>query len=92
MKRIDFDWQQAHEDDVVVVNFPSRKLAIFANQSGHIGLIAEEDGDQLITEIDVDEAKRMVELLNEAIAIAEPTFREMIAEFITLEVIDKASK
>lgn len=92
MKKVQFDWIDAHKAGFVLINATARKIALFPNESGHVCMVAEEDGAQLVTEIDVDEAKQLINMLRHAVEVAEPIHKKNEAEFLTFDAIQKAAR
>lgn len=88
---IKLNWAEAEEDGHVLVNAPSRKLAVFANTMGWVTLVVEEGGQQAVAAMDPQEAVRLVALLRDAIDDAMPTYRRNVAEFEAHEAVQKAA-
>ncbi len=87
---IKLNWADAEEDGHVLVNFPARKLAVFANTMGCVALVLEQDGQQTVTELEPQEALDFVAMLCAAINEAVPTYQRNVAEFAAFEAISKA--
>lgn len=62
---LDF-WQNMRENELMLIDAPSRKIAVFANESGQIVLATSEDAGQCITTICSDEIGDFEELLSRA--------------------------
>lgn len=88
---IKLNWAEAEEDGHVLVNFPARKVAAFANSLGWVTLVIEEDGQQVATALEPPEVFQLVALLRDAIDDAMPTYRRNVAEITAHEAISKAA-
>lgn len=84
------DWKDAAERGFVLVDFPARKVAVFANQSGEVVIASEVDGEVSAVAVDVEEALRLVALVRDAIDDAVPVSRRLDAEFAAYNAIEDA--
>lgn len=85
-----FDWTKAAELGFVVVNAPARKIAVFANQSGEIAIVSALDGVEVTTDVNLDEAVRLMALLGKAIGCAAPIASLNVAEYAAFKAIENA--
>lgn len=85
-----FDWDEANEEGLVLFAYPLSKLACFANKSGEVVLVAEECDRQVISAFSVDEALDLMQMLSDAIAVAEPLAMEREAEYLAHCAVEKA--
>ena len=84
------DWKEAANLGFVLVDFPARKVAVFANQSGRIVIATEVDGEASFVDVEVDEAVRLVALVRDAIDDAVPVARKFDAEYAAFNAIENA--
>jgi len=87
----EFDWEDAKENECVLVAAPARKIALFANSIGDISLVVSADGQEVLTSIDPDEAIRLIGMLSSAVDQAMPEHRRRCAEYSAFVAIHKAS-
>ena len=90
MDETKFDWVDAAQDGHVLLDYPARKVAVFANQSGEVVVVSEHDGVESVVALELEEALHMVAMLRDAIDDAAPISRRVGAEFAAFQLIQKA--
>lgn len=75
------DWTAAAKEGHVVVDYPARKLAVFANTSGQVAIVAEDEGVQSVLCLEFDEALKAISAFAKAARIAADRTAEMFAEY-----------
>lgn len=75
------DWAAAAAEGHVVVNYPARKLAVFANTSGQVAIVSEDDGQQSVLCLDFEEALEAISAIAKAARVAADRAAEMFAEY-----------
>jgi hypothetical protein len=66
-QNIKLNWQEAKEQGFVVADAPARKLAAFANTTGEVVIVQEDDGVQTAVGLTVKEATKLMSVLADAI-------------------------
>lgn len=87
---MNLNWEDANEAGHVVVECPSRKLAIYANLSGQVVLAHCDDGVDAVTLIEADEFDEVLGFLLKAMTEARSIACNQDAEFETHEAIGRA--
>lgn len=85
-----FNWLEAAEAGLVLVNSPARKIACFANECGEVAMVIHEDGKQVVTAMSVEECLFMVAMLRDAIDTAAPIARRHSVELAAFNAIEDA--
>ncbi len=74
----------------VVVDYPGRKIAVYANTSGHVVLLCQEGGEQMCQMVEPDEIGDLIAALAHAANQAKPIADSMCADFEAFTAIAKA--
>lgn len=70
-------WASMRENEFIVVDAKSRKIAVYPNDSGMIVLAVEEGGDRCLTTLGANEFNAFLSAFNAAREVAEPMDAEI---------------
>lgn len=74
-------WQSMRTEGFIVLDAPTRKVAVFANQSGEVVLATQEDKRQCITTLTPVEVSGLVTALVRARIVAKPIEAAIKADY-----------
>lgn len=74
----------------VVIDYPARKIAVYANTSGHVVLLCQDGDEQMLQMIDPDEIGELCAALMRAGKQARPISDAIEADFEAFTAIAKA--
>ena len=83
-------WNEVREMNGLVVDAPSRKIAVYPNDGGMVVVAIEDGGGAVATTVQVCEIDVLVSLLLQAKMVAEPMDALIDAQYTAHCVIQKA--
>lgn len=83
-------WQDMRDNEFTLTDAPTRKLAVFVNQSGEVVLASLEDGCTHITTIEISEIGNLIAALNVAKGEAQLVLDAIEPQYQAHEAISKA--
>lgn len=86
----DLIFNELREEGHVVVDYPGRKIAVYANTSGHVVLLCQEGGIEMCQLVTPDEINDLCAALMRAGKEAKPIENVMNADFEAFTAIAKA--
>jgi hypothetical protein len=87
---MELTWEDVKDFARVVYDYPSRKLAVYAEEAGLVVLFSVEDGESKYSIARADEIPALVNALCAAGEEAAEIERRRDAEYVTFGAIEKA--